>query len=240
MLQINKLLFILTLSQFLFACDDITPDPLVSSPDMTLTDSVLVSAQVATGETVTYTFPALNGILYEIRVKRAGGSDPQVLVCDIENCASSVGFEFPDINDTFDGTIIWYTATSAATLYIYVGDVNGAGDESQYSITARTAPTNTEGTALTADDIYGVVNLGETANYTLAVTATVTETQDYQVTATADIGAIDPLRACLELDCTTPVTFTQPYTADFTGTLYIFVDSPGSNSLFHINATEVP
>jgi len=237
LLQINKLLIILTLSQFLLACDDITPNPLVSSPDRTLTDNVLVSAQVATGETVAYDLPAvsgnINGNIYEVRVKRAGGSNPVVLVCDaIENCPSpGVGVTNPD--STFDGTVKWYLVTSNTTLYTYVGDASG--EESQYSITAGIDPTNVEGTALTAVNIYGAVKSGETANYTLAVSSG----NDYQITATtiAGFGAIEPVRACLELDCTTTVTL--PYSADFTGILYVFVDSLANNSLFSIKADDL-
>jgi len=219
----------------MFACGDITPEPLISSPDRELIDSVLVSAQVATGETVMYTLPnAVAGNIYEIRVKRAGASNPDMLVCITENCTPGSSDDVGEVNpdSTFDGTIKWYLPSSDTSLFIYVG----GGDESQYSITAGIAPTSVLGTALTSVNIYGVVKSAETANYTLAVTTN----NNYLITAAVvnSIGGIDTLRLCRELDCTTIEAFDSPYLATFDGTLHVFVDSTSSDSLFSINAVD--
>ena len=231
----------LMLASFLLACDSITPDPLVSSPDKVLTDSVAVSAQVATGEEVAYTIDVNKDIIYEIDVRRKEGSNPLVTVCEVADCelVDSKGFEFPDVNDIHDGTLKWYTSTaSVAPLYIYVGDQNG--DEAKYSITASTASTSTLGTVLTVDDSYGVVNTAQSAEYTLAVTVSV----DIQIIAEVDnvlVGDIS-LRVCSESDCNTVTGTETAYTVlnpvitpTETGTLYVFVDG-AANSVFHIKA----
>lgn len=230
----------LMLAPFLLACDPVTQDPLVSSPDKTLTDSVAVSAQVATGETVTYTMGALENTIYNINVRRKEGSNPTVIVCEpLEvNCTSNVGV---DATQLYDGTIILHPFSSGSELYIYVGDIDGNGDESKYSITASKAETSTLGSALTSEDIFGVVYLGETADYTLEVVND--GTTEYEITATPDVGGIDALRGCSEFEAVcavdNQVVISSKFKAAYTGTLYVFVDNDGNtpNSIFQIKAT---
>ena len=240
------------LAPFLLACDPITPDPLVSSPDKILTDSVAVSAQVATGETVTYTFDlSLETTIYEINVQRRDGSNPVVKVCEVDDCSmGAVGVEFPDTNNIYDGSIIWYSATNAiSTLYIFVGDVDG--EEAKYSVSAGVESTTTSIISLTADDTYGVVNVNESLvgaefNLTVAVDT------DYTIDLNIDNGNADDmtLKLCVEQNCSggnDPLSFvvTNPgdtsisgaYPSLYTGTLYVFVEST-TNSIFHISGSE--
>ena len=235
MFQIHhKLLAIALILQLTSACDTITPDPLISSPDKTLTPSVTVSAQVATNETVLYTLPVeLDGI-YGITVLRKDGSDPAVLVCETLDCTTGVGTVFPDINNTLDGSIIWYLSQFTGEIYIYVG----GGDESKYSITASKEVTSQDAALLSSVDTYGVVYQLETATYTLPVT----DGLEYSVVSVLDEGDIS-LRLCSDADCIVGSEITYDpldpvYTADYTGTLYVFVDG-NQNSVFHIQGFEV-
>lgn len=251
MLRINKLILAVLLAPFILACDPITQDPLVSSPDATLTGSVSVSAQVATSETVVYTFDILdNNTIYEINVRRVDGSNPNVVVCEDAFCTSTVGFRFPNVDNIYDGTVEWYSpsATSPSPLYIYVGD--DEGEESKYSITTSVATTSTAGAVLTTVDTYGIVNTNESAE-SAAFTLAVTDPLNYEIDLNIDVGDISDLtlRICNELECTgtTNDTFTAidpvdnqiigAYTADYTGTLYVFIES-SSNAIFHIQGYE--
>jgi len=232
--HINKLLAIALLLQLTLACDTITPDALISSPDKTLKSSVTVSAQVATNETVLYTLPVeLDGI-YSITVIRKDGSDPTVLVCETLDCTAGVGTVFPDVNNTFDGTAIWYLSQFAGEIYIYVG----GGDESKYSITATKEVTSQDAAVLSNVDTYGVVYQSETASYTLPVTTGL----EYSIVSILDDGDTS-LRLCSDADCISGSEISYDpldpvYTADYTGTLYVFIDG-NQNSIFHIQGFEI-
>lgn len=236
----------LVLAPFLLACDPVVQDPLVSSPDKTLTDSVAVSAQVATGEQVAYTYTHKINTITEINLRRKEGSNPQLLVCDSANCLPSDVIpelvDFTDVNQIYDGTIKWYLPGPTVTpeLYIYVGDEEGG--ESKYSITASVAATSTLGTLLSTEDedTYGIINGIEEADFTLAIT----DTYSYEFLIDEKIGSITSLEVCTAVDCLPArivVDLTNPnpkYLATTTGILYVFVKSDGANAIFTLKVTE--